>query len=79
LAKKALVSDKELARARILRLQQTKDNRSRSRAKIASIAMKYRDIKNAYLDGLIEKPSFEHAYNMTGRLISESQTQFVLK
>jgi len=65
IAKQSLMPEAEVDHARVLRLKMTKENRMRARVQVASIAMKYRAVKNAMIAGSIDKASFEKAYKLT--------------
>lgn len=64
-AKKSMMPDDEINRARILRVKMTKQNKSRARAQIAGLAVKYRALKDAMTAGHIERDAFEKAYALT--------------
>jgi len=57
----------------------TFENRIRSRLQIGSLAHKYRSIKNSFISGGLDKPSFEKGYRLTssglGRVRSEWNTR----
>jgi len=48
----------------------------RARVQVASIAMKYRSVKNAMIAGSIDKESFEKAYKLTAQQIARYRAQF---
>lgn len=75
-AKLSLMPEDEIARARVLRLKMTKENRMRARIQVASLSMKYRSVKNAMLAGSIDKASFEKAYKLTASQIGAYRSQF---
>ena len=66
----------EIDHARVLRLKMTKENRMRARVQVASVAMKYRAVKNAMLAGSIDKASFEKAYKLTAAQIARYRSEF---
>jgi len=51
----------------------------RARVQVASIAMKYRAVKNAMIAGSIDKASFEKAYKLTAQQISRYRAQFAAR
>lgn len=55
ISNKSLLPEDEMDRARTLRMKMTKENRMRARVQVASLAMKYRAIKNAMITGSIDK------------------------
>jgi len=69
----------EVDHARVLRLKMTKENRMRARVQVASIAMKYRAVKNAMIAGSIDKASFEKAYKLTAQQIARYRSQFAAR
>ena len=69
----------EIDHARVLRLKMTKENRMRARVQVASIAMKYRAVKNAMLAGSIDKAAFEKAYKLTAQQIARYRQQFAAR
>lgn len=75
-AKKSMMPDDEIARARVLRLKMTKENRARARVQVAAISMKYRAVKNAMLAGSLDKSAFEKAYALTARTIKRYRDEF---
>jgi len=48
----------------------------RARVQVASVAMKYRAVKNAMLAGSIDKASFEKAYKLTAAQIARYRSEF---
>ena len=75
-AKRSMLPDDEISRARILRNKMTKENRMRARVQIAGIAQKYRAAKDAMLSGRIDKPSFEKAYKLVARQVATIRAEF---
>ena len=75
-AKLSLMPEDEVARARVLRLKMTKENRMRARVQVASLSMKYRAVKNAMLAGSVDKAAFEKAYKLTASQIASYRAQF---
>ena len=75
-AKKSMMPDDEINRARVLRLKMTKENRMRARVQVAALSMKYRAVKNAMLTGSLDKSAFEKAYKLTARQIAQYRAQF---
>lgn len=55
LSNKSLLPEAEMDHARTLRIKMTKENRMRARVQVASLAMKYRAVKNAMLAGSLDK------------------------
>lgn len=70
MAKKSMMPDGEISRARILRMKMTKENKMRARLQIASISNKYRAVKNSMLAGALDKAAFENAHSLTARQVS---------
>ena len=66
-AKKSLMPEDEIARARTLRIKMTNENRARARVHVASLSMKYKAVKNSMLAGSLDKAAFEKAYALTAR------------
>jgi hypothetical protein len=75
-AKKSMMPDNEISRARVLRLKMTKENKIRARVQVAALSMKYRAVKNAMLAGSLDKSAFEKAYKLTARQIAQYRAQF---
>jgi len=75
-AKKSLMPDSEINRARTLRLKMTKENRQRARVQVAAISMKYRAAKNAMLNGSLNKAAFEKAYALVAKTIRRYRDEF---
>jgi len=75
-AKKSMMPDSEVQRARTLRLKMTKENRMRARVQVASISMKYRAVKNSMLSGAIDKAAFEKAYKLVASTIRKYREEF---
>jgi hypothetical protein len=75
-AKKSMMPDNEISRARVLRMKMTKENKIRARVQVAALSMKYRAVKNAMLSGSLDKSAFEKAYKLTARQISQYRSQF---
>ena len=75
-AKKSMMPEDEISRARILRNKMTKENRMRARVQIAAVAQKYRAAKDAMLTGSIDKASFEKAYKLVARQVASIRKEF---
>lgn len=76
IAKKSLMPEDELSRARRLRLKMTKENKMRARVQVAALSMKYRAVKNSMLTGGMDKAAYDRAYKLTSRQISAFRTEF---
>lgn len=59
-----------MTRARILRLERTKQNRNRARLHVQALTLKYRAVKDGMISGAVDKKTFEDAYNLTARQIA---------
>jgi len=42
----------------------TRDNRNRSRLQLGALSHKYRSLKNSFISGALDKPSFEKGYRL---------------
>jgi len=54
----------------------TFENKMRSRLYVASLAHKYRSLKNSFLTGSLDKPSFERGYGLTATSLSGIRSEF---
>lgn len=79
LAKKSMMPDDEIKRARRQRNAATKQNRDRTRTQVASLSMKYRAAKNAMLTGAMNKAAFEKVFKLTARQIAQFRAQFAAR
>jgi len=79
LAKKSMMPDDEIKRARRQRNAMTKQNRDRTRTQVAALSMKYRAAKNAMLTGAMDKAAFEKAFKLTARQIAQFRAQFAAR
>lgn len=75
-AKKSLLPDTEVHRARTIRNKHTGENRARARAQVAGLTAKYRSVKDAMLAGNIDKAAFQRAYAQTAAMIATYRSQF---
>lgn len=75
-AKKSMMPDSEVHRARTLRNKHTAENRARARAQVAGLTAKYRAVKDAMLAGNIDKAAFQKAYGQTASHIAGFRAQF---
>lgn len=75
-AKKSLLPDTEVHRARTIRNKHTGENRNRARAQVAGLTAKYRSVKDAMLAGNIDKAAFQRAYAQTAAMIATYRAQF---
>lgn len=75
-AKKSMMPDSEIRRARTLRNLHSAENRARARAQVAGITAKYRSVKDAMLAGNIDKAAFQKAYGQTASNIASYKSQF---
>jgi hypothetical protein len=75
-AKKSMMPENEIRRARTLRKKMTTENRRRARVQVAGLSMKYRAVKNSMLTGSLDKAAFEKAYKLTARQIAQYRAQF---
>lgn len=69
----------EIARARVLRMKMTKENKQRARVQIAGISMKYKAVKASMLSGSLDKASFEKAHALTARQVATYREQFAAR
>ena len=78
-AKKSLLPDSEVHRARTLRNKHSAENRARARAQVAGLTAKYRAVKDAMLAGNIDKAAFQKAYAQTASMIATFRAQFAAR
>ena len=78
-AKKNMVPDSEVHRARTLRNKHSAENRARARAQVAGLTAKYRAVKDAMLAGNIDKAAFQKAYGATASNIASFRAQFAAR
>lgn len=78
-AKKSMMPDSEVHRARTLRNKHTAENRARARAQVAGLTAKYRAVKDAMLAGNIDKAAFQKAYGQTAAHIASFRGQFAAR
>ena len=78
-AKKSMMPDSELHRARTLRNKHSAENRARARAQVAGLTAKYRAVKDAMLAGNIDKAAFQKAYAQTAANIATYRAQFAAR
>ena len=78
-AKKSLLPDSEVHRARTLRNKHSAENRARARAQVAGLTAKYRSVKDAMLAGNIDKAAFQKAYAQTASMIATYRAQFAAR
>jgi len=70
LAKKSMMPEGEIARARLLRMKMSKENKARAKVQIAGISMKYKAVKSSMLAGSLDKAAFEKAHALTARQVA---------
>ena len=75
-AKKSMMPDSEIRRARTLRNKWSMENRARARSQVAGLTAKYRSVKDAMLAGNIDKAAFQKAYGQTAANIATYRSQF---
>ena len=75
-AKKSMMPEGEMSRARILRVKATKQNRMRARLQVTGIAQKYRALKSAFRTGALDKLAFNKAHALTAQKISSFRKEF---
>ena len=78
-AKRNMVPDSEIHRARTLRNKHSAENRARARAQVAGLTAKYRAVKDAMLAGNIDKAAFQKAYASTASHIATYRAQFAAR
>jgi len=75
-AKRSMMPEDEISRARTIRVKMSKENRMRARVQIAGIAQKYRAAKDAMLSGSLDKAAFEQAYKLVASEVSSIRFEF---
>jgi len=75
-AKKSLLPDDELTRARQLRNKMTGENRARARVQVSALTLRYRALKNNMVAGTLSKPAFSNAYKLVAAQIATYRSEF---
>jgi len=75
-AKRSMMSDDKIRRAKTMRIAATKDNRRRAKAHMAGIAGKYKKLKSSMLSGSISKEMFEKGYKLAAMTIAKYKQEF---
>lgn len=75
-AKKSMLPDDELTRARQLRNKMSGENRAPARVQISALALRYRAIKNNMIAGTLDKAAFQNAYKKVAAQVATYRAEW---